>query len=70
MGPASGQSKKSKNQSVAVFELDVGEVRKPVSILMTDLPKTGNDVERISSGTKFAIQQWIKKQDDCLPQIP
>ena len=54
-------SKNLKKQHLSVFELSGGEVLKPASILTTDLPEFGSDVERISSGTKFAIDQWIKK---------
>jgi len=46
--------------SLTVFELGTGNVKKPISLLLTDLPESGSDVERISTGTKFALKHWIK----------
>ena len=43
-----------------VFECGVGLIDKPVDILTLNLPEDGADVERISTGTKFALEQWIK----------
>jgi hypothetical protein len=50
-------------KSLTVYESGLGTVQKPISILTTDLPSTGADVERISSGTKFAIQEWIRMKN-------
>jgi hypothetical protein len=56
---AAGRSLPAKT-SLAVYELGNGNVKKPISLLLTDLPESGSDVERISTGTKFALKHWIK----------
>ena len=36
----------------------------PSSALEAKAPKDGADVERISSGTRFALLQWLKKRKE------
>ena len=38
------------------------DVTVPSTVLEAKAPKDGADVERISSGTRFALLQWLKKR--------
>ena len=38
------------------------DVTVPSTVLEAKVPKDGADVERISSGTRFALLQWLKKR--------
>ena len=38
------------------------DVEVPASVLEAKAPKDGADVERVSSGTRFALLQWLKRK--------
>ena len=43
------------------------DVEVPASVLEAKAPKDGADVERVSSGTRFALAQWLKKKEGANP---
>ncbi|XP_012678324.1 nucleoside diphosphate-linked moiety X motif 17 [Clupea harengus] len=51
-------------QSVSVMEVsstgELSESAMPVSVLCNRAPAQGEDVERVSTGTKFALELWLK----------
>jgi len=50
---------KEAGSPLTVFEIPEGYVQKPYSLLLDDAPTQGDDIERISTGTRFAVEQWI-----------
>ena len=38
------------------------DVEVPATVLEAKAPKDGADVERVSSGTRFALLQWLKRK--------
>ena len=43
------------------------DVEVPASVLEAKAPKDGADVERVSSGTRFALAQWLKRKEGASP---
>lgn len=39
---------------------ELSESAMPVSVLCNRAPAQGEDVERVSTGTKFALELWLK----------
>lgn len=58
--------------SVSAFEVSpdgsLSEVSIPVSVFSTTAPDSGPDVERISTGTKYALGLWLQTLQDPLNQ--
>ncbi|RXN20325.1 nucleoside diphosphate-linked moiety X motif 17 isoform X2 [Labeo rohita] len=51
-------------QTISVTEVspqgELSEVSLPVSVLCNRAPDHGEDIERVSTGTKFALELWLK----------
>ena len=50
------------NYSATVIsrETPAEQVQIPMSVLLNTAPVTGKDTERVSTGTKFALSEWLK----------
>ena len=53
-------SKEKLKVIVALKKRDQEEVESPLNFLRALAPDTGPDVERVSTGTLFALEQWLK----------
>ena len=45
-----------------VLDGEQKDVEVPATVLEAKAPQDGADVERVSSGTRFALLQWLKRK--------
>nr|XP_040022033.1 nucleoside diphosphate-linked moiety X motif 17 isoform X3 [Gasterosteus aculeatus aculeatus] len=48
----------------------LSEAALPLEVLLGRAPACGPDVERVSTGTKFALELWLKSLEDLRPLTP
>ncbi|XP_075994515.1 m7GpppN-mRNA hydrolase NUDT17 isoform X2 [Genypterus blacodes] len=60
--------------SVSAWEVTAGGALSvsmlPLSVLLSRAPVSGPDVERVSTGTKFALELWLKSLETCDLGVP
>ena len=63
--PAEGADTKASSDTLSMKVVSDGEqkdVEVPATVLEAKAPQDGADVERVSSGTRFALLQWLKRK--------